>query len=146
VDASRPVDDEREHGQVDRLLTEIIGAEPDCAQRVLASLPPGDHDDLGRRREAQQLGDGRKALFHPVRIGGQTEVLQHQRRLEPPRRGDRLLARAGTLDLEPIERPLQLPLQSRIVLDDQQSSFEVGTHAAGFLLVPRASGRAAGAG
>ena len=55
VDVERAADQQPQHVGVDRLLVEIVGAERDGAHGVVAVVVAGDDDDLGLRREAQDL-------------------------------------------------------------------------------------------
>ena len=119
IDQMRPIDDQRQHLGIDGLLAEVIGAETNGAQGMLAPLAARHDDDLGTRRRVQDLADGGETFLDAVRIRRQAEVLQHDRRLEAPQGVQRISARRGAIDLELIQGPFELALQPGIVLDHQ---------------------------
>ena len=85
-----------------------------------------DHH-LGGRRQLQNLLQRREALRRAVRVGRQAEVEGDHAGLVGTQQLDGLLAVAGHEHLIVLEAPLQLPLQARVVLDDQKF-WSVPTH------------------
>ena len=79
------LDDEAQHVDIDRLLEEIVGAERDAAQRVLAVLVAGGDDDLGVGRELAQRLERGQAFAGAVGIGRQAEIDDRHRRRASPR-------------------------------------------------------------
>jgi hypothetical protein len=113
-------DDEPQHIRIDRLLIEVIGAERHGLQCALAIGVAGHDDDLGLRRDAQDLGQRRQAFGDAFRVRRQAQILEHDRRLETAQSGQRLAARRHQQGLVVVETPLELALQPQVVLDDEQ--------------------------
>jgi hypothetical protein len=90
---------------------------------ALAIAVAGDHDDLGVRRERQHLLQRLEPLADAVGIRWQPEILQHHGRLGAAQLADRGLPVAGDEHFVVVEAPLQLLLQPRVVLDDEQWEF-----------------------
>ena len=135
ADLERPVDDQPQYVDVERLLVEVVGAQAYRLHGVVAVGITGDHDDLGARRQAQDLAERRHALADALGIRRQPQVLQHDRRLEAAQLAQCFLARDRLDYLQVVEGPLELLLQALVVLDDQQSWLVFGHLATSSLAV-----------
>jgi hypothetical protein len=114
------LDDQPQDVVVHGLLVEIVGAHADGLDRVLAVELPRDHDHLGVRGSPQGLDQGEETLGDALRVRRQAQVLQHHGGLVPAQGRDRLAAGSGREHLVIVETPLELLLQPRVVLNDQQ--------------------------
>jgi hypothetical protein len=123
VQAGSPADGYRQQIGVDRLLVEIIGAHGDSAHCIGSVVMTGDDDHLGVRCERQHLFEQTETLGDAPRIGRQTEIQGDYRRLQPAQLGQGAIAIFGDRDIEILEAPLELTLQTRVVLYDQQFVF-----------------------
>ena len=120
---------QRQHVGLEGFLEKVVGAEMDRFYRIAAIEVAGDDDDLGGRRERQDLLQRRQAFGGAVDVGRQAEVEQHHRGFVAAQLGDGAVA-VGRDDQFVIgEAPLQLLLQSGIVFDQQYFLFGVA-HAA----------------
>ena len=113
-------DDQLQHIDIDRLLIEIVGAESDRPQRMLAGLVAGRDDDLCRRRNREDFGQCRQPLGGSVRIGRKPEIEDGYRDGVLFDEIDRFLARSGGIDLVVGKGPAQLPQEPCVIIDDQQ--------------------------
>jgi hypothetical protein len=120
VDVLGPVDEQREQFRVGGLLVEVIGAAGDGLHGVGAVVVAGDHDDLGLRRQGQDLAERGQALGDAAGVRRQAEVQQHHAGLVTAQGRDGRLAVAGDDHLVAVKGPAQLALQALVVLDDQQ--------------------------
>ena len=120
IDPARPIDDQRQNCRVDRLGAEVIRAEPDGAHRVFLLILAADDDDLGIRRDFENLFQRRKPFDGRIRMRRQAEIERHHRRPETAHRGQGLGPIGGERNLAPLEAPFQLLLDARVVIDDQQ--------------------------
>jgi hypothetical protein len=114
------IDEQLQRVYVDGLLVEIVGAEADRLERVVAVLVAGDDDHLGGRPGLQDVLQGGEALGDAFGIRRQPEVLQHDRRIVAAQLADRALAVFRDDHVVAVEAPLELLLQPAVVLDDEQ--------------------------
>ena len=126
VDVEGALHQQAQHVGVDRLLVEIVGAQADGPHRVLLVELPGHDDDLGVGRELERLEQAGEPLGDPFGVRGKTQVLQHDGGLVTTQRRDRGGAIRHGDHFVIAEAPLELLLQSRVVLDDQQLRFVFG--------------------
>ncbi len=122
-------DHQGQHVRVEGFLEKVVGTEMDCFHCIAAIEVAGDDDDLGRRREREDLLQCRQAFGGAVDVGWQAEVEQHDRGLVATQLGDGTVAVDGHDQFVIGEAPLQLLLQSGIVFDQQYLLFGVA-HAA----------------
>ena len=120
VHPERALDHQLKDVGLERLREEVVGAQFNRLQGILAILLPGQHDHLGVGRDRKDLLQGSKALVRIVRTRRQAQVHRHDRGLEAAQLRDRALAVRRHGDFIAVERPLHLFLQRGIVLDDQQ--------------------------
>ena len=116
-------DGDAEQVRIDRLFVEIIGTHCDRAHRIGAVVVAGDHDDLGIRRQGQHLLQQAKTLADTTGIGRQAQVQRDHRGFESAQMGERGFAVFGDLDIEVLETPLQLALQTRVIFHDEELVF-----------------------
>ncbi len=114
------IDDKTEQIGVDRLVEEIVGAHADRLQRMLTIIVAGHHDDLGVRRLTQNVFQRLETLARAIRVGWQAEIQRHDRRMMFADLIEGGLAVARDNDVVSLEAPLQLGLQTRVVLNNQQ--------------------------
>jgi hypothetical protein len=119
LDVQGALDHQFEDVGLERLLEEIVGAEADRLDRVAAVEVAGDDDDLGQRRQREDLLQRGEALGGAVGVGRQAEVEQHHRRFVAAQLGDRVVAVGGDDDLVVVEAPFELLLQPEVVFHQQ---------------------------
>ncbi len=112
-------DDQLQDLRFDGLLAKIRSAEADCFDGVALITVAGDDDDLHLRRGLQDLLQCLQAFRYARRIGRQPQVLQHHRRLKPAQLRERLGARGGYPHPIFVKAPLELLLQTQVILHDQ---------------------------
>ena len=105
-------DDHPQNLDVDRLLIEIVGAERDRAQRVLAGLVAGGDDHLGCGRQFADFGQCRQALRRAVGIGRQAEIEDRNRHRMPAQSARSL--RDGWRRLAPCARRMPSAAAARV--------------------------------
>ncbi len=120
VDLEGALHEQAQHVGVHGLLVEIVGAHAHGLDGVLLVELAGDHDDLGAGGQPQDLEQGGEALRDALGVRRQAEVLQHHRRLVAAQGRQRARPVGRGNDLVIVEAPLELLLQPRVVLDDQQ--------------------------
>ena len=125
----RPANDQPELLDIDRLPIEVVSAAVDGGQRAFARAVAARHDDLGVGFQAHDLVEHGETLAGAVRIGRQAEIESHDGRFFGPQRGDRAGPVAGDDDVEIVVCPLELRLQTLVILDDQQLGSRLGHHA-----------------
>jgi hypothetical protein len=120
----RTADHELERFGLERLVEEIISAQPHGFQGIAAILVAGEDDDLGERGDFQDLLQGGQPFGRAVDVGGQAQIEQHDARLVFAHLGQCGFAVVGGEDLVPGKRPLELLLHADVVLDDEQPGLD----------------------
>jgi hypothetical protein len=113
-------DGQRQHLGVEGLGLEVVGAQGHRAQRVRLVVLAGEHDDLQVGVDVQHLAQQLEAFRHRIGVGRQTQVHGHHAGVEAAQLHQRGLAVARRHRFEAVQRPLDLLLQSEVVLDDEQ--------------------------
>ena len=101
------------------LFIKVVSAERDGFHGTVAIVVAGDHDHLGRGREAKNLLQRLYSLTDAVGIGRQPQVLQHNWRGMTPQLRQSLGAIGRRDDFVLVETPFELRLQAQVVFDDQ---------------------------
>src|SRR6185437_15938597 len=146
VDPEGTAHDQAQHFEVQRFGAEIVSTAADGLDRVVAIAIARGHDDLGIGRFLQDVRDGGESLGGAIRIGRQTQILQHYRRLVAVQQLERGLSVAGHHHVVVLEAPTQLAPEAGIVLDDHQATLWLAHDAVPSLSIDAASAPASASG
>ncbi len=122
MQAEGAIDRQPEDLRLEGFGEEIVGAKPDGAQRIGLVVLAGQHDNLGVRRQSQQLFEQAKALRYRIGIGRQAEIHGDDRGRVAAHLVQGALTIIGDDDFILVEGPANLFLQGRIVFDNQQGA------------------------
>ena len=120
VHVEGPLDDEQQHIRIDGLLVEVVRPRADGPNGIVEFAIAGHDDHFRVRGQLQRLFQRLQTLADAFGIRRQSEVLQNDGGLVAAQLSDRRFPIGCGEELVVLETPLQLTLDTRVVLDDQQ--------------------------